>query len=581
MRRKRIVSSIAALTMAASAFAGMAVTASAETITENYESSEVSVGFEKIAGRGSGTVSEGTGSNTSQTYKLSAASNEQNAVPGLHLMSKVSSGWITSISFDCTVSNYSSVVLGNAASYETAVEGSQATGNTVSASVEDGVAFTFGTTRQRVGGNNSNCFDINNGQTLNEVTFTAGNWYHVEVSLDNDNKTATYTISNYGEEDSIKNGTVGFMDTDIPYVDSIILRSGNNNATINIDNINITTEVVSHTVTVNNNLTPTVGGVINTQEKFEVIEGASYTYPYPRYIVNDGTIYGYTSGSTSIDSVIEDTTMELVYNEIEDAVYFSEAEALCTNSELIAEDVAYSAGKYAPMVAANSMAGAYGIGTFSAGEYKVTAHIVSRTDRGLKLRDANGTLQYGVDADVVADIANSNTTAGSTVSVDFVLEEETTLKLTGITTSNNRLNQSADFDYILIERTGDLPVDPEPETDYVAANVSRSADESGLFIGDEGEEFPSAAVITGTVDATDLAENGKYTWVVNVKGSDNADNLFAKEFTATTTISGNSSVVFGLVVYNFEDVGLTDVNADDVQARLYLKGLDEITQPIE
>lgn len=137
-------------------------------------------------------------------------------------------------------------------------------------------------------------------------------------------------------------------------------------------------------------------------------------------------------------------------------------------------------------------------------------------------------------------------------------------------------NSKCAIDYVLIIKTGDIPVEPEPETDYVAANVSKSADESGLFIGDEGEEFPSAAVITGTVDATDLAENGKYTWVVNVN-----DNLFAKEFTATTTISGNSDVVFGLIVYNFEDVGLTDVNADDVQARLYLKGLDEITQPIE
>lgn len=541
MKFKKAVGALSALAITVSAFAGMAVTANAAEITDNYESDTSVINFEKIAGRGSGGVELGSGDNTTSVYKLSAASNEQNAVPGLHLISTVDNS-ITKIAFDCSMSNYASIVLGNSDQYIPEAQSSSVKGNDVSASVSIGTAFSFGTTRQKVSGTNSNCYDVNNGQSLDGSLFKSNSWYHIEATIDNDNKTVTYTISPFNSDDVLKSGTVDFIDKDTLYVNSIIMRTGNNSATVSIDNVSIETseeEVQYCNVTINKNLRSAEGIIESLTENVYVEANTSYTYSYERYIMNNGIIYEY-SGDTDdyvIQNVESDTTMDLSYDELSDGVFFAEAENIGMNGT---ENSSCSGGMYSAMAGANSMGSAYELVTLPAGKYRVTVDLVERSDRGLKLRDASKSLEYGVDSDVVADIVNSGSNIGTCV-VDFSLDTETTLKLTGVTTSNNRLNQSAGFDYILITKTGDItPPEPsEPSVNKAVTKVSESTD----LEGNEAVSYMAKFDITGSYEVKGVI------WTVNGAGeySESEPKTVEKVFENSTTIT-DGSIVFGLAI---------------------------------
>lgn len=87
------------------------------------------------------------------------------------------------------------------------------------------------------------------------------------------------------------------------------------------------------------------------------------------------------------------------------------------------------------------------------GEYKVTVYLYERGDRGAYIRDLNNadnktnTLCY-------ADI-NKNSSNLKEYSVTLKLYKTTKIGLSGWTTGNGGINQSAGLDYIYIQRTGD------------------------------------------------------------------------------------------------------------------------------
>lgn len=87
------------------------------------------------------------------------------------------------------------------------------------------------------------------------------------------------------------------------------------------------------------------------------------------------------------------------------------------------------------------------------GEYKVTVYLYERGDRGAYIRDLNNadnktnTLSY-------ADI-NKNSSNLKEYSVTLKLYKTTKIGLSGWTTGNGGINQSAGLDYIYIQRTGD------------------------------------------------------------------------------------------------------------------------------
>ena len=243
--------------------------------------------------------------------------------------------------------------------------------------------------------------------------------------------------------------------------------------------------------------------------------------------------------------------MDLSYDELSDGVFFAEAENIGIKGR---ENSSCSGGMYSAMAGANSMGSAYELVTLPAGKYRVTADLVERSDRGLKLRDASKSLEYGVDSDVVADIVNSGSNIGTCV-VDFSLDTETTLKLTGVTTNNNRLNQSAGFDYILITKTGDItPPEPvEPSVNKAVTKVLESTD----LEGNDAVSYMAKFDITGSYEVKGVK------WTVNGAGdySGNAqtvDNIFENSTTIT-----DGSIVFGLAIEAVDGLNtIGDVDAE-------------------
>ena len=590
MRRKRIVSSIAALTMAASAFAGMAVTASASAWTNPYTMSNA----EEITNVYLGT-DNGNGTVTPEDFEeyedlgafdsVIATRDSGIVAPGdTEGKNQYGTGYGLSIntganskdtySFKNEVTSGKLIFRGDFANVQRneyiEILGRDSENNEVSIFKIVGANSNYGAINVYNNGiavdqsrnsiNWRNQYGLTVSSVVIDLETQTVSWSYdgIRASTNNDNNhNGTYeTVATritgiaIGNDASSRVGTSPTLDNIALY--SVDYRSNSKDYTVTAvsDSVNL--------------------GIINTG--IGVIGEPSVITGIPEVIEKDGTFYRLSDSNVTnhtFSYLVDETGSATVnYTASSSIIAYDEAENLENVLEATSGEV-YSNGAYSAVTSRAIAA----LGTFRAGQYKITYYLVDRGDRGFYIRDMSNNDE---DTNTIANSGTNRDSIAGEYEVEFTLTQETTIGVSGFTSDVGKYNQSSNVDYIIVERTGDLPVDPEPETDYVAANVSKSADESGLFIGDEGEKFPSAAVITGTVDATDLAENGKYTWVVNVN-----DNLFAKEFTATTTISGNSDVVFGLIVYNFEDVGLTDVNADDVQARLYLKGLDEITQPIE
>ena len=88
------------------------------------------------------------------------------------------------------------------------------------------------------------------------------------------------------------------------------------------------------------------------------------------------------------------------------------------------------------------------------GEYKVTVYLYERGDRGAFIRDLNNT-DNKTNTLCYADIKNNSSYNLKEHSVTLKLYKTTKIGLSGWTTSNGSINQSAGLDYIYIQRTGD------------------------------------------------------------------------------------------------------------------------------
>lgn len=573
MRRKRIVSSIAALAMAASAFAGMAVTASAAEITESdvvfgvydAENKTVSPQTEFTVDNGEGT----TYTYIDTTYmEGSVLVGNQGGGRNYNFSEPVTSG-VVKLAMNYTIPASSP---SSGERYVWNIMGMNGAGE----------AITIASSVSGIGDLNwSDATLLRVTNSEGEVETVLGHNYQPrtrncfilrDLTIDMGKKTLTYDFLTYSGGGSgqlngnttVVSGTIN-LPNDIASITGLNVPRNGNSFDMYMDNVMFyhipADEDAAVSLTVNYMAgEDQIGSKVVDVSSYKI--GDTVTYTFPAYVTDsNGKVYSYGSDTYSASTVLANAqdSVNVSYTAIDGSAQYMEFDG---NTEIANVDKASNGA-----MTTGIQDGIDTIMVAEDGIYTVIFATGRRSDEATSNREGTWYVNDNTAEAKVLTFSGANPGEHSWESI--TLHQGDVIKVDGF-------NSKCAIDYVLIIKTGDIPVEPEPETDYVAANVSKSADESGLFIGDEGEEFPSAAVITGTVDATDLAENGKYTWVVNVN-----DNLFAKEFTATTTISGNSDVVFGLIVYNFEDVGLTDVNADDVQARLYLKGLDEITQPIE
>ena len=196
-------------------------------------------------------------------------------------------------------------------------------------------------------------------------------------------------------------------------------------------------------------LTTTINGIDNV-ENITLVESdnksCAWNYPYSMY-VKSGDIYYLCDANTFVLSgtftngdVIEKS---ISYSTADESiVFFGEVENL--NNAVYPVEGDFSGGKRAA-ISGSKIAP---LTTLPAGIYEVSGTVYDNTFRGLYLRKSNSVNESEV-------IVGTTTADGNLMSAKFVLSQETSVNLSG-TTLSGKVNQSADLDYVLIKKLGEI-----------------------------------------------------------------------------------------------------------------------------
>jgi hypothetical protein len=186
---------------------------------------------------------------------------------------------------------------------------------------------------------------------------------------------------------------------------------------------------------------------IETLASGEEYETNDVTLYFPYMFYKSTTLY--TTATTPYDITVDKdhATKKVTYaTASSNIVAYMEGESATANSGF---DAAYSNGKNGYAAGNNTVT----ITTLPAGKYTATIYLVSNGNRSIVIRDKDNT---DVDNNVIATLPISKTSsAGTYTSDEFILTEETTIGFSGYT-SGTKTNQSADIDYIYIQKTGEV-----------------------------------------------------------------------------------------------------------------------------
>lgn len=166
------------------------------------------------------------------------------------------------------------------------------------------------------------------------------------------------------------------------------------------------------------------------------------------YAFQEGGIWYVKANYTYTVSINHfDNNPSVTYKADPSIVYYSEGEDLNSNTA----SAGLSNGAYGH-VAGGSGTSNKGktIGTFGSGAYQASAYFVSADiskNRGFYIRNSNEA--NANDANVLASVRT--TTVGLYSTNTFMLSENTPLTVSGVT-SDGKVNQSAEFDYILVRK---------------------------------------------------------------------------------------------------------------------------------
>lgn len=208
------------------------------------------------------------------------------------------------------------------------------------------------------------------------------------------------------------------------------------------------------------------------------------------------------------------------------------------------------------------------------GEYKVTVYLYERGDRGAFIRDLNNT-DNKTNTLCYADIKNNSSYNLKEHSVTLKLYKTTKIGLSGWTTSNGSINQSAGLDYIYIQRTGDatetVSVSEAGFATYATKNnVVVPEDENvkvmTVKVNAEGTAIELNKVEAGTVIPANTgilvkAAKGNHDFVVT---SDKGDALTTNDLKAATTDETSDGAKFFALTKIGDKVGFAKVAKDVV-----------------
>lgn len=489
MKMKKIVSSIAALAIASSAFVSLATVASADSTAVNIDSTTVTgtatVSDGKITVTSGGvsdkdisqeayldlgTISEGIVTLTA-TWEIGSATGtrgyslfEVQDDTGNAILSYQYNGQGKTLDFNGTTSVVANFDRNTTATVKAIINlyTNKVTVSGVGSHVATEVAFYKNAT--------------NVGQIYLKGNAKAG-WSNT-TKLSNvsyEVETRTVTSADYTINYQLADGTTVKSVLDTGLVDEVVSASAGDvvydesgtkyfvtedKSMTLVDGTNVLNVPVraaeEYAVTVN-----AIGGIEKNLLTDTAVENDDYSYSYPAYIKDeDGNYYKAedTTYGETVSNVSAPITKEVTYTLAENVVAFIEGENY-VNAGAIA---AYSNGSYGYMASTNSVGGQVEVATLPAGKYRIDVAYHNdggrHGNRGFYFRDKtntdNGTNTVG-GVDIVRDAATGIYTGTMT------LTKNTSLSLTGYTGTtsgevNGKTNQSVYFDYVVITKTGSV-----------------------------------------------------------------------------------------------------------------------------
>ena len=167
------------------------------------------------------------------------------------------------------------------------------------------------------------------------------------------------------------------------------------------------------------------------------------TYVYYPYAINteDGW---YTTTEYLGTAITNSGTISVPYTKEEDIVAFVEGEDAVVDG---AETLGYSNGKVGHVAAQNYTDRGISMGELEPGKYKFVVSVVRNETRSVVLRDASS---RDSETNKIAE-----TSSRGLQTIEFTLLTPTKLLVNGRNSGSSKANQSADFDYVYIQRIGD------------------------------------------------------------------------------------------------------------------------------
>lgn len=253
------------------------------------------------------------------------------------------------------------------------------------------------------------------------------------------------------------------------------------------------------------------------------------------YTTSESNPYGHTFNAATNSDAKTHTITYALDNNIKGFLEGEKADHAfnANNSTYSDGDYGYVAGRKAGVIAES----------LPAGQYEYHAYIVGHPNRALILRDLNN---GDVNSNTVKDLGVGN---GSTVNQEyyqtFSIYGTKRLGVTGYTVDGAKTNQSADFDYAYIKKTGD--VIQVTKIGLKKTSITKAVNETETLTVTYTPDNATLQTVKWTSSDTSIAEvdaDGKVTakaigTAIITATANGGDNVTA---TCTVFVKGNNSV---------------------------------------
>lgn len=258
------------------------------------------------------------------------------------------------------------------------------------------------------------------------------------------------------------------------------------------------------------------GNLIKVLSEGTSTDAITYCNPI---IINEGGNYYIANNKSSFANVVSDENKEvnITYSMNNNIVAYAEAESAPGSS------ASYSNGGVAFVAAQNYTNRGLWLGTLTPGTYEMVTNVAANGFRGTYLRNQNST------DETTNTIAFTESTGA--ITIPFTILNSTPVVVNG-KNSGAKSNQSSDFDYVYIVKTGDATVNIEVNDNGTASYVAPCNLD---FEGSDLKAYVATAVSETTITLAEVTKVAAGEAIV-VKGESCNVNVIAEADAPATNL---------------------------------------------